>query len=210
MWPNSVGDRVPWATGIGVGYPERINLAFDSGEMALRLLWKGEFVNIDAGHFHPRGTDPIPFPPGIPFHRLESPESAWPRKGKANHGFPQDHGYRFLGYQLDSQRRPTLRYRYGDIEVEDFFEDRVDGSTKPYFRRTLTFTTPSPTPPFDFRAATGEDLGAESDRSFHVGPLRVRIQSDHPGRIRKGRPDELLIRLNPSPGRSTLALDYQW
>lgn len=196
--------------GIGVGYPERINLAFDSGEMALRQLWKGEFVSIDAGHFHPRGTDPISFAPGIPFHRLDSPESAWPRKGKTHHRFPQDHGYRFLGYQLDTQRRPTLRYRYGDIEVEDFFEDRVDASSKPFFRRTLTFTVPSPTPPFDFRGATGEELGATSDRSFHTGPLQVRIQSDHTGRIRKGRPDELLIRVDPPQGRSTLTLEYQW
>jgi len=196
--------------GIGVGYPERIHLAFDSGEMALRLLWKGEFVSIDAGHFHPRGTDPISFPPGIPFHRLEAPESAWPRKGKTNHRFPRDHGYRFLGYQLDAQRRPTLRYRYGDIEVEDFFEDRVDATSKPYFRRTLTFTTASPNPPFDFRAATGEELAADSDQRFQAGPLQVRIQSHHTGRIRTGRPHELLIRLDPPRGRSTLILDYQW
>ncbi|MFM7214075.1 MAG: hypothetical protein ACKO3H_04255, partial [Verrucomicrobiota bacterium] len=183
---------------------------FDSGEMALRLLWKGEFVSIDAGRFHPRGTDPISFPPGIPFHRLEAPESAWPRKGKTNHRFPQDHGYRFLGYQLDAQRRPTLRYRYGDIEVEDFFEDRVDAMSKPYLRRTLTFTTVSPNPPFDFRAATGEELAADSDQHFQAGPLQVRIQSNHTGRIRKGRPHELLIRLDPERGRSSLTLDYQW
>ena len=196
--------------GIAVGYPERIHLAFDSGEMALRLLWKGEFVGIDAGHFHPRGTDQISLPPGIPFHRLESPEAPWPRKAKNNHLFPQDHGYQFLGYHLDAQRRPTFRYRYGDILVEDFFEDRVDADSKPFFRRTLTFTAPSMSQPFEFRAAAGQGLTARSDHTFDVGPLQVRLTSDHQGRVRKGRSDELLIPLRPPEGRSTLTLEYQW
>jgi hypothetical protein len=196
--------------GIGVGYPERIHLAFDSGEMALRLLWKGEFVGIDAGHFHPRGTDQISFPPGIPFHRLESPEAPWPRKAKNNHLFPQDHGYQFLGYHLDAQRRPTFRYRYGDILVEDFFEDLLDPKSKPYFRRTLAFTAPSASQSFEFRAAAGEGLTAQSDQNFNIGPLQLRITSQHHGRVRQGHPDELLIRLHAPQGRSTLTLEYQW
>ena len=202
--------------GIGVGYPERLNLAFDSGELALRLLWKGEFVSVDAGHFHPRGTDQIAFPPGIPFHRLESPEATWPRKAKTNHLFPQDHGYQFLGYHLDAQRRPTFRYRFDGILVEDFFEDRLDAQGKAYFRRTLTFTAPtgstasSAPRPFEFRAAVGQRFQAQSERSFSADALRLRITSEHSGRVRRGPSDEILIPLNPPPGRSTLTLEYQW
>jgi len=205
--------------GIGVGYPERLNLGFDSGEMALRMLWKGEFVSIDAGHFHPRGTDSIQFPPGIPFHRLESPEATWPRKAKTNHLFPHDHGYQFLGYHLDARRRPTFRYRYGDILVEDFFEDVLDAQSKAYFRRTLTFTTPSGSTastaspaaqPFEFRAAVGQRITSFSARNFSADSLQLRITSDHSGRVRSGASDEVLIPLNPPPGRSTLTLEYQW
>ena len=208
--------------GIGVGYPERLNLGFDSGEMALRMLWKGEFVSIDAGHFHPRGTDPITFPPGIPFHRLESPEATWPRKAKTNHLFPHDHGYQFLGYHLDARRRPTFRYRYEGILVEDFFEDVLDAQSKAYFRRTLTFTGPSGSPaspassaksaaqPFEFRAAVGQRITSSSARSFSADSLRLRITSDHSGRVRSGASDEVLILLNPTAGRSTLTLEYQW
>ena len=205
--------------GIGVGYPERLNLGFDSGEMALRMLWKGEFVSIDAGHFHPRGTDSINFPPGIPFHRLESPEATWPRKAKTNHLFPHDHGYQFLGYHLDARRRPTFRYRYGDILVEDFFEDVLDAQSKAYFRRTLTFTVPSGSTastnspaaqPFEFRAAVGQRITSSSARSFSADSLQLRITSDHSGRVRSGATDEVLIPLNPPSGRSTLTLEYQW
>jgi hypothetical protein len=77
--------------GIAAGYPERLNLAFDSGEMALRQLWKGEFASVDYGSFSARGTDHISFAPGVPFHRLQSLEDNWPYKGKTNYSFPQDH-----------------------------------------------------------------------------------------------------------------------
>lgn len=196
--------------GIAVGYPERIHLAFDSGEMALRMLWKGSFVSIDAGHFHPRGTDQIPLPLGIPFHRLESPDATWPRKGKSNHLFPQDHGYQFLGYHLDAQRRPTFRYRYEELLVEDFFEDRLDPQGKAFFRRTMTFTAPAAGRPFEFRAAAGQQVTEVSGREFTVDSLRLRLVGDASARVRRGASGEVLIPLNPPAGRSTLTLDYQW
>ncbi len=202
---SSVGYR-----GIGVGYPERINLAFDSGEMALRQLWKGDFASVDSGRFHPRGTDLLSFPPGIPFHRLTSLEDNWPYKGKSNHTFPQDHGYQFRGYTLDVGRRPTFRYNYGDIAVEDFFEDARDQDGKAYFKRTLRFDTPAAQPPFYFRAAAGKTITTSADRTFTADELQVRITSDHKGVIREGENGDVLIPLALPKGRSTLTLEYQW
>ncbi len=196
--------------GIGVGYPERINLAFDSGEMALRQLWKGEFANVDLGHFHPRGTDNISFPPGIPFHRLKSLEENWPYKGKTNHTFPQDLGYQFRGYHLDAARRPTFLYHYGDIAVEDYFEDTHDKDNKPYFKRTLTFESPAAQEPFYFRAAVGKKITRQSDKEFTIDQLQVRLTSDHQGVVREGDAGEILIPLTLPQGKSTLNLEYQW
>ncbi len=193
--------------GIGVGYPERINLAFDSGEMALRQLWKGDFASVELGRFRPRGTDAISFPPGIPFHRLTSLEDNWPYKGKTNHAFPQDHGYQFRGYTLDAARRPTFRYQYGDIAVEDFFED-VQG--KAYFKRTLRFDTPTAQTPFYFRAAAGGKITAPAERTFTADKLQLRITSDHKGIVREGENGDVLIPLTLPKGRSTLTLEYQW
>lgn len=196
--------------GIGVGYPERLNLAFDAGEMALRQLWKGEFANVDAGSFNPRGTDSISFPAGIPFHRLKSMEDSWPYKGKTNHLFPQDQGYRFLGYHLDAARRPTFRYRYGDIAVEDHFEDVPGKDGKPFFKRTFRFDAPSAQALFHFRAASGKKITAGSERDFSIDALQLRITSDHKGLTREGDPGEVLIPLILPQGRSTLTLEYQW
>lgn len=202
---SSIGYR-----GIGVGYPERISLAFDAEEMTLRQLWKGEFANVDLGSFRPRGTDQISFPPGIPFHRLRSLEDNWPYKGKTSYAFPQDHGYQFRGYQLDATRRPTFLYHYGDIAVQDYFEDARDKQGKAFFKRTLRFETPTEQSPFYFRAAAGKGVTAQSDRSFGIAQLQLRITSDHKGIVREGNAGEVLIPLTLPKGRSTLTLEYQW
>lgn len=202
---SSIGYR-----GIGVGYPERISLAFDSEEMALRQLWKGEFANVDLGSFRPRGADQISFPPGIPFHRLKSLEENWPYKGKTNYAFPQDHGYQFRGYHLDTKQRPTFLYHYGDIAVQDYFEDVRDKDGKAYFKRTLRFDTTTEQPAFYFRAAAGQGVKVQSERSFSIATLQLRITSDHKGIGREGNAGEVLIPLTLPKGRSTLTLEYQW
>jgi hypothetical protein len=162
------------------------------------------------GSFRPLGTDSITFPLGIPFHRLASLEDNWPYKGKTNHTFPNDHGYQFRGYHLDAMRRPTFRYLYGDVAVMDFFEDTKDKDGKAFFKRTLTFNTPTQQTPFYFRAAAGKNPLKKSDRDFSLGSLQLRITSDHQGMVRDGSPGEILIPLTLPKGRSTLTLEYQW
>lgn len=196
--------------GIGVGYPERLNLAFSSEEMSLRTIWKGEFANVDLGSFSSRGSESIAFPPGIPFHRLKSMEDNWPYKGKTNYTFPQDQGYQFRGYHLDALRRPTFNYMYGDISVSEFFEDVRGADGKAYFKRTFSFDALTAQTQFYFRAAAGKKITAQSERQFSVDQLQLRISGDYKGLVREGNPSEILIPLTLPKGRSTLSLEYQW
>jgi hypothetical protein len=162
---------------------------------------------VDNGTFHARGTDRIAFPAGIPFHALKSLDDEWPSKGKTAHTFPQDHGYQFRGYHLDSLRRPTFRYQYREIAVEEFFEDVRDREGKAFFKRTFQFDAPEAQQPFYFRAACGANVSATSGRSFKADQLQLRLTSDHQGIAREG---EVLIPLTLPKGRSTLTLEYQW
>jgi hypothetical protein len=200
---SSIGYR-----GLAVGYPARISLVFDTEEMALRQLWRGEFTNIDLGSFHPRATvGLIMLPPGVPFHRLQAPDDPWPAKGKTTFGFPQNLGYQFRGYDLDAMRRPTFRYEFGEVRIEDRFEDVFDAAGAAFFRRTLHFTAPRGTAPFLFRAAAGMSLSALGARVYAVDSLRVRVVTGEEPVIREG---ELLLPLVPPEGKSTLTLEYQW
>lgn len=195
--------------GIGVGYPERINLAFDSEEMALRLLWKGDFARVNNGSFRAIGSDRISFPPGIPFHRLRSLDDSWPYKGKTDYLFPHDHGYQYRGYFLNSAKQPTFMYQYGAIEVEDFFDDVLDANGNAFFKRTMTLTAPEAQEPFYFRVASGETI-TKTDDGWQIGKLTMTIPSGRNALVREGDPEELLIPLTLPKGETTLELDYQW
>lgn len=196
--------------GIGVGYPQRLNLAFDSQEMALRLLWKGPFADINHGSFKVSGTHQIPLPPGIPFHRLESLENFWPYKAKTNHTFPQDHGYQFRGYKLDKLRRPTFQYQYGHIKIDDFFQDIASDNHPPKLLRTFTFNTTTPQTPFYFRAAAGQKITTLPNNTYTIDKLTIRILGDHKPIIRKTTPSDLLIPIQLQKGTTKLTIEYQW
>ena len=195
--------------GIGVGYPERISLAFDSEEMALCQLWKGDFASVNNGSFHARGNDRIIFPPGIPFHRLASMDDLWPYKGKTNYLFPQDHGYQYRGYFLDKQKRPTFMYRYGEIKVGDFFEDLLDEEKKAFFRRTMTFIAPARQEMFFFRVASGKEIEAAGE-GWQIDRLNLRMLGDQQAQAREGDPKDLLIPLVLPKGKTILKLEYRW
>ncbi len=196
--------------GIGVGYPEEISLAFDTEEMALRLLWKGEFADINHGSFRARGRDRIEFPAGIPFHRLASLDDEWPYKGKTDFLFPKDHGYQYLGYDLDQSKRPTFRYRYGEILVRDFFEDFLDGEGRPFLRRTLTLAAPAEQELFYFRVASGKEIAENESRRWQIDRLTITLPEEASTELRDGEPKELLIPLQLPKGETILVLEYQW
>ena len=114
------------------------------------------------------------------------------------------------GYHLDAKRRPTFKYRYGAVVVEDFFEDVLGEDGRAFFRRTLRFDAPGPEPEFYFRAASGKQITTKSPRSFVIDRLELQITSANRGVVRDGDPGELMIPLTLPKGRSTLTLDYKW
>jgi mono/diheme cytochrome c family protein len=189
--------------GIGVGYPAGVNLVFDSEQMNLMFLWKGDFASADNGRFSMRGGDRVQFAPGIPFFRFPEPDANWPYKRKTDYLFPGDHGYQYRGYFLDTQKRPTFMYEYHDLKVEDFFADRPDG-----FTRTLTFVSEFKQKLFHFRAATAAKIAKTGTGEFQLD--RLNLQSSQDGEIRQAELQELLIPLELPAGKSTLTLEYRW
>lgn len=195
--------------GIGVGYPEKISLAFDSEQMALRQIWKGEFAHINHGSFHSRGNERIQFPDGIPFHRLASMDDAWPYKGKTDYLFPQNHGYQYKGYYLNSGKRPTFMYEYGSIKVEDFFKDHLDDNGKAFFTRTVTFSTTVKQEPFFFRLGSGKEI-KHNGKSWNIDRLSLGLHEDMKTLIREGDSKDLLLPMHLNKGKTIIRIDYKW
>ncbi len=215
--------------GIGVGYPSRVNLAFDAEQMRLAMIWKGEFAEAGgvwrgqgSGTVRPLGTDLIRFPAGPELDDATNPWSA-DRGQPAGEGRPagevQPAGegrpphHQFKGYYLDAKRRPTFMYRFENIDVEDYPVDVKDQeSDTALIRRTLTFTSDAPRQNTVFRAAADQNIVSEAGGAFLIGStLRIRVDEDHRGQIvatPSGK--QLRIPIDVTRGKSALVLEYTW
>ena len=168
--------------GIGVGYPGGVNIAFDAEQMRLGSIWKGKFVEAGrvwygqgSGEVKPMGQ-PIEFAKGP---ELDSSTDPW----VVDDGRPPNH--QFKGYSLDKSRRPTFRYVFGGVEVEDFISQlKSDSSQDKGLRRSVVLTASAQTDGLRFRIAEGKTIGETQAGTFSVGDrLTVRIKSEHTAKI---------------------------
>ena len=126
--------------GIAVGYPEQTHLAWDVERFCLAKIWHGRFM--DAGmHWEgrgpgfqsPLGDHIMTVEQSYPLALLKSATDTWPKQNAS------ELGYRFLGYNLDKENRPTFRYSFKNILIEDFPKPvgGVAGKTDGSFVRTI-------------------------------------------------------------------------
>jgi cytochrome c553 len=196
---------------IGVGYPEKVNIAFDANELRLAMIWHGSFI--DAGrHWNGRGEGSEPplgdnvlnLPAGASFAVLDGPDAVWPRSNSKVQGF------KFDGYRLSADDRPTFLYSLGDIKIEDFPNALVMGKDVG-LRRDFQVTAPKDTDDLYFRLAVGNKIEALGGGAFLIdGALHVRIV-DHPATIRTsaGR-SELIVRVVFTGNKSRIVQEYMW
>ena len=196
--------------GIGVGYPNRVNIAFDSEQMRLAMIWKGKFADPGSvwrgqgsGSVRPLGTDLLQFPRGP---ELDDAKKPW----RVDDGRPPSH--RFKGYSLDEKRRPVFRYQFDNIAVEDYLVDVKQKSGATILRRTLTLRSKDGRKGTVFRAAVHKTVVSEGKGTFRVGDtLRIRVGGNSKAQItRTPNGNALRIPLDVPAGKSQLTLEYLW
>ena len=161
---------------IAVGYPERASLAFDANQLRLALIWQGPFIDASrhstdrgTGYEPPLGDHVVRLPEGPAFAVLPDAQAAWPATVGG-----RSPGFRFGGYVLDAKWRPTFRYAFGAVAIEDNIIPKVV-DVDVTLVRTLKLTG-STTGQVWFRAAAG-DIKANTDGSYTVdGKLRLRFR----------------------------------
>jgi len=139
------------ARAIGVGYPERANLAFDAEQLRLALIWQGSFIDASrhstdrgVGFEPPLGDHRIALPAGPSFAVLATPEAPWPATV----------AQRFGGYRFNAARQPVFHYTIGGVAIADSIQPRP-GELDMTIVRTLNLTG-TPGSSLWFRAATGK------------------------------------------------------
>ena len=197
---------------IAIGYPENVHVAFDANNIRLAKVWRGGFFDAKgtwqgrAGQFFgPYGTDVLDLPPGPAFADLDDIDSPWPIAGRNDRNV----GGRFLGYRLDDEDRPVLRYRLHDLLIEEAPTPLRSGGGTNLIRRFQLSAGSDPRPLY-LLLAEGEEIVSASERSWSVdGRLDVSIASeaDLAPFVRESQGvRQLLQRIDLAPGE-TLQLD---
>jgi mono/diheme cytochrome c family protein len=196
---------------IGVGFPEKAHYAFDANELRLAMIWQGAFMDArrhwtdrGVGFEPPMGDNILHLPGGAGFCVLSKADEAWPTKA------PKELGYKFRGYRLSDDQRPTLLYSFNDIKIEDF-PNAIETKADPAIRRTLTLTTENPIDKLYYRAAVADKIEADKDGWFRINDWRMRIESDQAPAIRRaGEKMELLVPVRFKGNSAKIVQEYVW
>ncbi len=197
---------------IGVGYPEKVNLAFDANDMRLAMIWQGSFI--DAGrHWNgrgegaepPLGDNVVSLPAGATFAVLADVKAEWPKTS------PKSQGVKFGGYRLTPDERPTFLYSVGDVKIEDFPNALVAGK-EPGLRRTFELTAGKDVDNLYLRAAVGNKIESLGNGAYLVdGALRLKLTSPATPVIRTSAGKmELIVPVAFTNGKSRIVQEYRW
>ena len=198
--------------GIAVGYPEQCNIGWDANQMSLGLVWHGKFIDASmhwvgrgSGNQSPLGDHVTRIDETSPVAILPSADSPWPTQP------PRERGYKFLGYELDAQHRPTFKYRTGSLTVADFLEP-VAGNKEGSFRRHLKFESEALVENIYVRVASGKSIESQPDGSYSIDKLwTVKVISDKPPFLRESEGHkELLVPVALMPHSGQVTLDIHW
>ena len=210
MYRNFIEGAGPRA--IGVGYPEKVNLAFDANKMAIAMLWHGAFIDASRhwngrgqGFQPPLGDNVLSLPTGAPLAILQDPAEAWPTKPA------KEIGYRFRGYRLAENRRPVFLYSLGDVAVEDYSEP-TSNSEYSSIRRTLTFANSASTDKLYCRSAVAGKIEDIGDGWFSIDDdWKIRIESDSKPEIRSsGNRMELVVPVKFNENKAKIVQEFSW
>ncbi len=209
--------RVAGFRGLAVGFPGGLNYAFNLENGALSAIWKGGYVSANwrsqgAGDFNPSERS-IPLAQDVAFLLPKDSGGKWPLKPvmtkenpeNPNPLYPKNLGYAFRGYALGKDGNPTLRYRCGEIGIEDRFEAK----SEKVLSRTFNFDARQ-AGLLHFRALTGK-ITKESDGVFKTADLRLSLGAAETI-LRDSAVEgeqELLVKIPLVPKNNTYSIDYE-
>lgn len=199
---------------IGVGYPEKLNLAFDANNMRLALLWHGGFIDAakhwtarGSGFEKPLGDNVLKLPDGPSLAILASSDPAWPAATTT----ANETGIHFHGYHLGEKQQPTFMYSWHDLNIADW--PRPVGKEDLFsIQRTLRLSGQQPEGNAMFRAVSASSIQDQGGGAFRIdNRWTLTVTSDGKPLLRRQQDQtELLIPIKLTAGQATIELNYDW
>jgi hypothetical protein len=197
---------------IGVGYPEKLNLAFDANNQRLAMLWHGGFIDAakhwtgrGAGFEGPLGDNILRLPEGPALAVLDSTQAEWPKQSG------KEQGFQFRGYRLGEKRAPTFLYSWNGLAIED--TPRPVGEQDLFvMQRGLKITGEAPAGNAWFRAITAAKIERAGENAFKIDDrwtLRV-AGAGKPELRESGGQWEVLVPVVFDGNTAKLDVTYDW
>ncbi|RLS22869.1 MAG: cytochrome c1 [Planctomycetota bacterium] len=199
------------ARAIGVGYPEKVNLAFDANSLRVAMIWQGAFIDAarhwrdrGVGYQPPLGDNVISLPAGPTFATLASEKENWPAiTAKEQAGT-------FISYTTDALGRPSFQYKYADVMITDFptpTKNKEGG-----FSRAFTLESKTPPAMLYLRAAVGTKIEEQKEGWFLVdGEYKFRLVGTKKPIVRESNgKKEILVPIVFENGVCKLVQEYSW
>ncbi len=194
---NGVGTHA-----IAVGFPAGVHFAVDAQQGRVAIGWRKDFLDARSTWFErftppidPLDPEPQPICEGPSFFQVDSLE-----------GVPVVVPTEFLGYQLDSDRVPTFRYRCGDYQIEDRIVPAESGGLRRRIRLLSDGNSDaSDTGELWFRVIEGGQVTQETKHRFR-SESGLSVQLLNPAQT-PVHPTQWMIPLRAS---EDLELIYQW
>jgi mono/diheme cytochrome c family protein len=200
---------------IAVGFPQKVNYAWDANHQRLAMIWQGAFIDAamhwvgrGPGYQKPLGDNVLKFSDDAPLAILETNSTPWPKTTGRDE---KDSNFKFHGYHLDEKRQPTFRYSMGDLKVEDLIQPHVvDGVAN--FSRKLRFASDKPVTNVYYLIAAGNTLELTADKKIVLnGNVHMLLNSQATSVLREsqGR-KEVLLPIQLEKGVAEFDLEYEW
>jgi hypothetical protein len=173
------------------------------------MIWKGGFIDAarhwtdrGAGFEGPLGDEVLSLASGPSFAVLSKADAAWPI------GNTRDAGYKFLGYTLSSDDRPTFRYSLNGISIEDF--PNPSSKDNPFLKRVFTLTAKEPADGLYFRAALGSKIETADKGWYKVDSWKVRIDGAEATIRQSAGKNELVVPVRFKDGKAQFVQEFAW
>lgn len=167
------GDKVKTHT-VSVGEPTGSNFVYDLNQGALLGFWRGGFLDT-APMWRQRGESQLMIPNGAfvelsagpTLAKLDQNNSHWPDSLSSDQLYMQ-------GYILNRDRRPTFKYVFEQIAIEDFLEPEMDGKI---LTRTISYINPEKVSDLYARIVAAEKIEDFGEGVYHInqGQFYVKI-----------------------------------
>ncbi|MCC5939222.1 MAG: DUF1080 domain-containing protein [Lunatimonas sp.] len=160
-----------------LGEPVGVNFAYDLQLGTPLSIWRGGFLDT-APMWRQRGESQLMVPTGAmvalaggpTIAKLPSQQSAWPDSLSADL-------LQIQGYVLNRTRRPTFKYVFDQVAVEDYFEPDMDGRA---LTRTLTYKNQGRASDFWVRILCAESIDPMGEGTYLVNKGAYYLKLVHP------------------------------